>query len=319
MAVYTKVSEPELAAFLQNYDIGTLESYTGIKQGVQNTNYALRTTTGRYILTLYEERNVRAQDLPFFLGLMEHLAQKEISCPLPIRATSGDMVLPLAGCPAAIISFLNGKSLTSIQPDDCRHLGHLLGNMHIAGADFPMRRSNALSLEGWDKLLADCKGQADSVSPGLQNILQAELAYLHEHWPKDLPKGVIHADLFPDNVFFDDASCDMFDFYFACNDILAYDLSICLNAWCFENHVSFNITKARTLLHGYIETRPLSAAELDALPLLARGSALRFLLTRLYDWLNQVPGALVKPKNPLDYLARLQFHQQAKGMESYGL
>jgi homoserine kinase type II len=319
MAVYTKVSDAEVAAFLRHYDIGTLQSLVGIKQGVQNTNYAMHTTKGRYILTLYEERNVRAQDLPFFLGLMEHLAQKDISCPLPIRTNEGNMIMPLGGCPAAIISFLNGKSLTHIAAEDCGRLGRSLAGMHQAGSDFPMRRANSLSLEGWDTLLIACQGQADTVKPGLNGILWQELEYLRKHWPGDLPRGVIHADLFPDNVFFDDASCDMFDFYFACNDLLAYDLAICLNAWCFETHTSFNITKARSLIKGYSDVRSMSDAEIKALPLLARGAALRFLLTRLYDWLNQVPGALVKPKNPLDYLARLQFHQGADGIGAYGL
>jgi len=319
MAVYTYISAEQLTEFLRQYDIGALVDFTGIKQGIQNTNYALRTTQGRYILTLYEERNVRADDLPFFLGLMEHLAQKGVSCPLPIRTKLGEIVRPLAKCPAAIISFLNGRSLAQITPVDCGRMGQSLASLHQAGADFSIRRDNNLSLDGWRHLLAACRPQADTVKAGLGELLAAELDYLQQNWPHDLPAGVIHADLFPDNVFFDDTTCDMFDFYFACNDLLAYDLAICLNAWCFENNVAFNITKSRALIKGYMEVRVLSQAEIAALPLLARGAALRFLLTRLYDWLHQVPGALVKPKNPLEYLTRLQFHQQAETIDAYGL
>jgi homoserine kinase type II len=320
MAVYTKVSESEATEFLRAYELGELRELVGIKQGIQNTNYVLYTTQGRYILTLYEPRNVREEDLPFFLGLMEHLAKKGVPCPLPVRTKNGQMLGRLAEHPAAIIQFLNGKATARITPDDCTGLGRSLASMHAASADFSMRRDNILAMPAWDDLLKSCKPRADEVMPGLAGVLQEELDYLRPRWPTDLPSGVIHADLFPDNVFFgDEASCDMFDFYFACNDFLAYDLAICLNAWCFENNMAFNITKARKLIKGYQGMRPLKPDELKALPLLARGAAMRFLLTRLYDWLNQVPGALVKVKNPLEYLSRLQFHQMVTDIDAYGL
>lgn len=319
MAVYTKVSDAEAAEFLHAYDLGEFKELTGIKQGVENTNYVLRTAQERTILTLYEKR-VKPEDLPFFLGLMEHLAQKGVPCPQPIRDKAGEILGRLNGRPAAITSFLPGAMTQRIQPEECAELGRALAGIHVAAAGFPLHRPNALSLPGWEKLLKDCHARADEVRPGLSTVLETEFAWLRAHWPADLPFGVIHADLFPDNAFFAHGKlCGLIDFYFACEDFLAYDLGICFNAWCFERHASFNITKARAMVKGYEQVRPLSAAEKTALPLLMRGSDLRFLLTRLYDWLNRVPGALVKAKDPLEYMTRLNFHQMAKTISDYGL
>ena len=320
MAVYTNVSENEVTEWLKAYDVGGFRALTGIKSGVSNSNYVLETTKDRYILTLYEART-KADDLPFFLGLMEYLAKKGVLCPLPIRGVDGAAMHPVAGRPAAIISFLRGKSLPRVDPNHCAELGHALATMHAAVTDFPMHRPNALSLAGWQELFDACDGRADEVSHGLAALINDEMAFLKEHWPQDLPAGVIHADLFPDNVLFDGAKlCGIIDLYFACNDFLAYDLAICLNAWCFEgNNMSFNITKARAMLAAYQAVRPLSLAEKKALPVLARGAAIRFMMTRLYDWLNQVPGALVKAKDPLEYVARLKFHQKVTDGSSYGV
>jgi homoserine kinase type II len=319
MAVYTKVSEPEAASFLEGYDLGTLESLTGIKQGISNSNYILRTTQDRFILTLYEKRT-KIEDLPFFLGLMDHCAKKGISCPRPLPMKSGDLSGVLAGRPAALTSFLEGVQTARIQTEECAELGRALAHFHLAAKDFPLHRPNALSLPAWEGLFHECGGRADDVQPGLAAMLQAELAFLRAAWPQDLPKGIVHADLFPDNVFFTDGTLSgLIDFYFACDDMLVYDLAVCFNAWCFERHVSFNITKARAMVRSYEEIRPLEAAEKKALPLLARGADLRFLLTRLYDWLHQVPGALVKAKDPHEYRTRLDFHRTAKSMADYGI
>ncbi len=318
MAVYTKISEQDASEFLQDYDLGTLVELTGIRSGVENTNYFLTTTAGRYVLTLYEKR-VHTEDLPFFIGLMEHLAAKNLPCPKPQKMKSGKVLGHLAKRAAVIISHLKGASLTRIVPNDCAELGRALAAMHLSVADFPMHRANALSLPGWEKMVEFAAGRADEIFVGLGAILQKEIAHLKAYWPTDLPKGIIHADLFPDNVFFDGPRlCGLIDFYFACDDLLVYDLAVCLNAWCFERDASFNITKARALINGYEEVRPLSAAEKEALPLLSRGSALRFLLTRLHDWLHQVPDALVKPKDPLEYLIKLQFHQGVQNVSAYG-
>ncbi len=319
MAVYTDVSDEELVAFLEAYDIGRPVACKGIAEGVENSNFLLQTDQGIYILTIYEKRVAEA-DLPFFLGLIGHLSTKGVACPLPVTARDGVALRRLAGKPAAIVTFLQGNWPRRQTANHCEQVGAALAEMHLASADFEIRRANALGLEGWAGLIAETAYRADEVRPGLRDEIVGEFEVLQNAWPEDLPSGVIHADLFPDNVFFlgDDFS-GLIDFYFACNDAFAYDIAICLNAWCFENNVDFNITKARRLLAGYRRVRELEPRELAALPILAQGAALRFLLTRLYDWLNQVEGALVKPKHPIDYLTRLRFHRQVSGPGAYGL
>ena len=319
MAVYTEVSDVALEDFLQAYELGPLLSFKGIAEGVENSNFLLRTGSGNYILTLYEKR-VSEPDLPFFLGLMEHLAARGIRCPLPVRARDGTALRRLAGRPAALISFLEGLWVRRPQAMHCAAVGRALAEMHLAGHDFAPRRRNALSLEEWPALFEMSRSRADEVQTGLTALIAGELAALQRSWPAGLPEGVIHADLFPDNVFFLSGRLSgLIDFYFACNDVLAYDLAVCLNAWCFEADGSFNVTKGRTLMQSYHAVRPLQAAERDALPILARGAALRFLLTRLYDWLTVPPGALVTPKDPLEYLRKLRFHQRVGGAADYGL
>ena len=318
MAVYTEVSDDDLEAFLEDFDLGELLSFKGIAEGVENSNYVVIAARGTYILTLYEKR-VKAEDLPFFLGLMEHLAARGVACPTPIRARDGGVLRTLCGRPAALTSFLAGVWPRRIQPSHCQGVGTALATMHKAGSDYALKRPNALSLAGWRPLFDACRARADEVMPGLAAELEGELKTLEQSWPKGLPAGVIHADLFPDNVFFHgDALSGLIDFYFACNDFLAYDLAVCLNAWCFEPDNSFNVTKARLMISAYRRERPLDALEVAALPILARGSALRFLLTRLYDWLNQVDGALVKPKDPLEYVRKLRFHRGARDASAYG-
>lgn len=319
MAVYTAIDDESLDAFLGVYDVGDVLSVKGIAEGVENSNYLLMTEQGRYILTLYEKR-VDPVDLPFFLGLMEHLAASGVRCPTPIQGLDGQALRPLCGRPAALISFLDGIGPKRIQPFHCAGVGQALAELHLAGADFGIERKNALSIGGWRALFDRCEPRADHFRVGLASELQRELDEIETAWPKALPTGVIHADLFPDNVFFQrEALSGLIDFYFACNDLLAYDIAICLNAWCFEPDGAFNITKARHMLAAYQAVRPLDAGELDALPLLARGAALRFLLTRLFDWQNQVEGALVRPKDPLEYLEKLRFHRGVRGPGAYGL
>ena len=319
MAVYTDITEDDLKRFLTEYDVGELTSYKGIAEGVENSNFLLHTTRDPLILTLYEKR-VEKADLPFFLGLMQHLSAKGLSCPLPLPRRDGQLLGELSGRPAALISFLEGMWLRKPEARHCREVGRALAEMHLAGEGFEIARANALSLEGWKTLWAKSADRADEVETGLQDEVTAELEYLEAHWPKDLPAGVIHADLFQDNVFFlgDDFS-GLIDFYFACNDLLAYDVAICLNAWCFEKDGSYNVTKGSAMLDGYASVRPLSPDEVAALPVLARGSALRFFLTRLYDWLTTPAGALVVKKDPLEYLRKLRFHRQVRSATEYGL
>jgi homoserine kinase type II len=319
MAVYTDVSDEELEAFIASYAIGALTSFKGIAEGVENSNYLVHTEGGRYILTLYEKR-VRAEDLPYFLALMEHLAARGITCPLPVRDREGRTLKQLEGRPAALITFLEGLWVRRPGIEHCAGLGEALGRLHLASMDFPMTRANSLSLPGWQALFGSIGSGADKVKSGLTGVIEKELRYLQQHWTGDLPQGVIHADLFPDNVFFlADKVSGLIDFYFACNDMLAYDVAVCLNAWCFESDGSFNVTKARAMLKAYEGVRPLTKAELDRLPTLARGAALRFLLTRTYDLLNTDANALVKTKDPNEYLRKLRFHQRVKSTREYGL
>ncbi|AJD53617.1 homoserine kinase [Thalassospira xiamenensis M-5 = DSM 17429] len=321
MAVYTDVSDEDIARFVAEYDIGNVISFKGIAEGVENTNFLLQTDQASFILTLYEKR-VNPDDLPFYLGLMDHLSAKGLNCPTPIHGRDGVALRRLCGRPAAITSFLNGMSPRRIMPHHCTGLGAALAHLHTAGQDFDMYLGNALSVTGWRPLFESCRTDANGVQPGLEKLIEDELAFLEANWPHQLPAGVIHADLFPDNVFFfpgkDDVS-GLIDFYFACNDLLAYDIAICMNAWCFEPDNSFNVTKARNLLSSYGKVRALSDDELAALPILARGASLRFLLTRLYDWINTPKDALVTPKNPREYINKLRFHQRIDSASAYGL
>jgi homoserine kinase type II len=320
MAVYTDVAADELAEYLGAYEIGELLSYKGIAEGVENSNFLLHTTAGYFILTLYEKRVAR-DDLPFFLGLMTHLASRGISCPQPVKNKSGEGLSSLAGRPAAIINFLEGVWPRKPNAAHCAGVGQALAKMHLAGRDFPMSRANALSVSGWRPLFDQAASRADELQHGLRGFIGAELDHLEGNvWPKSLPQGVIHADLFPDNVFFlGEQVSGIIDFTFACTDTLAYDVAICLNAWCFESDCSFNVTKARAFLNAYGRERKLSQSEQDALPLLARGAALRFLLTRLVDFLNVPPGALVRPKDPLEYARKLRFQQSVVSIRDYGV
>lgn len=320
MAVYTDVSPEELDTFLAAYDLGRLRAFKGIAEGVENSNYLLQTEAGSFILTLYEKR-VNPADLPFFVGLMQHLATRGIDCPQPVKNRDGVALGTLAGRPALIATFLVGMSVRRPSAANCAALGAALAGLHKAGADFTaLHRANALSVAGWRLLYAQARAGADTVAPGLSALIADELSVLEARWPTGLPAGIIHADLFPDNVFFTDGRLSgLIDFYFACNDLFAYDVAICLNAWCFEPDGAYNQTKGRALLAGYQAERPLGADEIAALPLLARGAALRFLLTRLVDWLNVPPGALVRPHDPLEYLRRLRFHRSVASPRDYGI
>ncbi len=319
MAVYTDVAAEDLAQFLAGYDIGELLAYKGIAEGVENSNFLVHTSQGNFILTLYEKR-VAAKDLPFFLALMEHLHARGITCPQPVKNRKGEVLGTVAGRPAAIITFLDGLWIRRPSATHCAALGTSLAKLHLAGLDFPGKRANALSVDGWRALYEHCSPRAHAVQRDLRTFLADELGHLERTWPRNLPQGVIHADLFPDNVFFlGEKLSGLIDFYFACTDALAYDVAICLNAWCFETDHSYNVTKGRSLLQAYAQTRPLSDAERNALPLLARGAALRFLLTRLVDWFDVPPGALVRPKDPLEYYRKLRFHQAVKSVRDYGI
>lgn len=318
MAVYTEVSDDELEDFIAAYDIGELTSFKGIAEGVENTNYFVHTTAGTYILTLYEKRVAHA-DLPFFLALLDHLASAGVSCPLPVKDRDHRVLNTLAGRAAAMVTFLDGFSLRRPKPEHCAAVGRALAGLHAAGQSFTMTRMNALGPAGWRPLYERFAPRAGEIQSELAAVIECELDFLDKAWPQALPEGIIHADLFPDNVFFfHDKLSGLIDFYFACNDYLAYDLAICLNAWCFEPDYAFNLTKGQALIRGYEELRRLAPAEREAMPVLARGAALRFLLTRSHDWLNTAKDALVSPHDPMDYLRRLRFHRTVKSIAEYG-
>jgi homoserine kinase type II len=312
MAVYTQVSAEALTAFLTRYDAGELLSAKGIAEGVENSNYLVDTTGGRFILTLYEKR-VAAADLPFFLALKTHLADKGLPVPRPVPDRDGAALQTLAGRPACLIEFLPGVSLTTPEAVHCRAAGEALGRMHVAVRDFAGMRENALSLPGWHALADKCVARADEIEPGLAAVIADELAFLDAHWPRALPRAAIHADLFPDNVLMQGTRVSgLIDFYFACTDVRAYDLAITEGAWAFApDGTGFDAARAAALREGYVAAHGLSDDELAALPVLCRGAALRFLLTRAYDWLNTPPDALVTRKDPRAYLRRLDHYRAA--------
>lgn len=324
MAVYTDVDDAALAEFLLAYDLGPALAFKGIAEGVENSNFLLDTARGRYILTLFEKR-VQRRDLPFFLGLKTALAASGFPCPLPVVNRSGQPLSELMGKAAVIVTFLPGLSPRVPNPAQCRALGSGLARMHLALLASPeaqgLDRANALGPEAWPGLFAGRAEAAAELSPGLDRRVADDLARLDASWPAPgaLPEGLIHADLFPDNAFFiGNELSGVIDFYFACRDRLAYDVAICLNAWCFEPRGEFNLTRGRALLAGYQSIRPMEEQELAALPVLAMGAAMRFFLTRLVDWAATPPGALVRPKNPLDYADRLAFHRHARNAGDYG-
>ena len=318
MAVYTEVGDEELFAFVASYDIGTVLSWSGVEEGVENTNYLLKTTTGQFILTLYEKR-VKPADLPFFLELKEYLAARGILCPVPFRSRDGNIFNSLCGRPAAIVTFLEGNWPRAIDTNHCVEVGFVLAKLHLAGSDFAIDRANDLSVNSWQPLLAASMPGMDIFEPDLVGELKREIAFLEKAWPRSLPQGVIHADLFPDNVFFRFGKLSgLIDFYFACRDVLAYDIAVCLNAWCFNPDGSFDVNKSKCMLEAYSDIRPLSGAEVSALPILTRGAAIRFLLTRLYDWLYTPVDAMVRKKDPIEFRDKLRYHQSASGPNYYG-
>ena len=319
MAVYTHVSDEALAAFLADYDIGEPRALKGIAEGVENSNFYLETTQDRFILTLFEKR-ADPQDLPWFVALTEHLAAKGFPGARPIPARDGKALRTLEGKPALIVEFLTGISPRTPNLAQCQAFGAALASMHLALQDFTTPRLNDLGPEGWRRLWKDRAQDADALQAGLSPLIDADMTLITEHWPAEdaLPRGAVHADLFPDNTFFiGDTFTGAFDFYFAATDFLSYDLAVCLNAWAFEDG-TYSIAKGRALIAGYQSIRPLTEVENAALPLLCRGAAIRFFLTRLVDWYNTPADALVKPHDPLAFAARLRFHRKVKAAEDYG-
>jgi len=309
MAVYTDVSAAELEGFLADFDVGAARAFRGVAEGVENSNFLVESVGGRFILTVYEKRT-RAADLPFFLGLMRHLAARGYPSPAPIADRNGAVLKSLRGKPAALVAFLPGLPVTTPDVGHCRQAGEGLAWLHLAAQGFAGRRANDLGHAAWAAMFAPLAGAAEALKRGLARTIEKDLATLAEQWPADLPGGIVHADYFPDNVFFEgDRFAGAIDFYFAAEDALAYDIGVALNAWCFDADGAWDGTRARAFVEGYERRRRLMDKERAALPLMARGGAMRFFLTRLADWGAPARGALVRPKSPLEFEARLAAHR----------
>ena len=322
MAVYTDLKKEQIITFLSLYNIGSLISFYGITEGIENSNYYLKTTKNDFILTLFEKRTDK-NDLPFFINIMIYLNDKKFKCPNPIIDKKGEYLQTLSGKPAVIVNFLKGKSKTELTIQDSFAVGSTMARMHVCSQDYNMKRKNSLSISGCEELLYKCdtsisKTLLNEIEPNIIEEIKYSLNFCKNNWPKKLPKGFIHGDMFPDNVFFKgDKISGVIDFYFSCTDFLVYDLAIAVNAWCFDNDRIFNEAKFKSLINGYQSIRELNKEELFYLPLLSQAAALRFLLTRIYDWVTTPKNAGVIPKNPKEYIQKLRFHKTISNNKNY--
>ena len=320
MAVYTKLSENELEVFFSKYNLGKLLNYKGIKEGIENTNYFIQTEKGKFILTLYEKR-VEEKDLPFFINLMRNLFDKNFPSPEPIINKNGNYISEILEKKAAVVSFLDGYAKKVLNPNDCREVGINAAKLHLITKDLTGRRENKLSINSWRKIYIKVKKNCSKIHPNLPEIIEKNLDEIEKNWPKNIPSGIIHADLFPDNIFFKNNKLSgIIDYYFSCYDYYAFEIAICLNALCFEGkneNLSFNVTKAKKFIDGYSNIRKLTEREKKSLKVLCQGAAIRFLLTRVFDFLNLTEGAIVKIKDPVEYLKRLEFHDSVTNYQDY--
>ena len=318
MAVYTHLTADDLAGLIAEYDVGELVSAKGIAEGVSNSNWLIETTSGRFILTMYEHR-VEASDLPFFLGLLDHLSAKGSPVPRTIHDRAGSAFRTIDDKAIALIEFLPGVSIDTPLPSQARAVGEALAGIHMAAADFPGERANTMGLAAWRKLLGDCGQRLAEIDVGLPDMIARELDFLDSEWPTELPRSVIHADLFPDNVLMlGNSVSGLIDFYFACTDIMAYDLAVTHAAWCFAADGSYIPAIGSALVEGYNARRPLPREARAALPVLARGACMRFLASRAYDWLHTPADALVTRKDPMIFARRLSFYE-AQGESAFRL
>ena len=320
MAVYTKLDKKDIEEILSNYSIGELNSFEGIQEGIENTNYYLSIEKKKFILTIYEKR-VDPKDLPFFSELMSGLDKKNYKCPVPIINNKNETISDYKKKKLMIVSFLEGKAKQVLTPDNCKQVGVEVAKMHEITKDFKIKRNNNLSVNSWRNLFNSIKDQCTKINKDLPKLIETNLIDVEKNWPKNLPGGIIHADLFSDNIFFQNEKFSgVIDFYFSCNDFYSFEIAICFNALCFDgqkNNLSFNVTKAKNFIDGYSSIRKISDEEKKSIKVLSQGAALRFLLTRVFDALNTVEGANVKIKDPLEYLKRLEFHKNSKNSEDY--
>ena len=320
MAVYTKLSEEELKYFFSKYNLGKLLNYKEIKEGIENTNYFIQTEKGKFILTLYEKR-VEEKDLPFFISLMRNLFDKNFPSPEPIINKNGNYISEILKKKAAVVSFLDGKAKKILNPNDCYEVGVSTAKLHIITKDLTGKRENKLSVNSWRKIYNKVEKDCSKIHANLPKVIKKNLEVIEKNWPKNIPAGIIHADLFPDNIFFKNNKLSgIIDYYFSCYDFYAFEIAICLNAFCFEGkneNLSFNVTKSKKFIDGYSEKRKLTEEEKKSLKVLCQGAAIRFLLTRVFDYLNLTEGAIVKIKDPIEYLKRLEFHDNVENYQDY--
>ena len=320
MAVYTKLSETELKDFFSKYNLGKLLNYKGIKEGIENTNYFTETEKGKFILTLYEKR-VEEKDLPFFISLMRNIYDKKFPSPEPIINRNGNYISEILKKKAAVISFIEGSAKKNLNPNDCYQVGIYTAKLHQITKTLNIKRKNKLSVNSWREIYSKVERNCSKIHKNLSKIIEKNLSDIEKNWPKNIPAGIIHADLFPDNIFFKKNKLSgIIDYYFACHDFYAFEIAICLNALCFEGskeNLSFNVTKATKFINGYSSIRKLTSSEKDSLKILCKGAAIRFLLTRVFDYLNLIEGAIVTVKDPIEYLKRLEFHDSIKSYQDY--
>ncbi len=320
MAVYTKLSQKKIEEILSKYNLGRLEEFKGIEEGIENTNYYLSVNKKKFILTIYEKR-VKPEDLPFFSNLMTSLNKANFKCPIPLINNKSQTITDFDGKKLMIVSFLEGKAKNNLTPSNCKSIGVEVAKMHEITKNFKIKRQNNLSIKSWRRLFDTVKDKCSKIHKDLPKLIEENLSDVEKNWPKDLPKGIIHADLFHDNIFFiQDKFSGFIDFYFSCEDFFAFEIAICFNALCFDglkNNLSFNVTKAKNFIDGYTSIRKLTDKEKNSIKVLSQGAALRFLLTRVFDTLNTVEGAIVKIKDPMEYLKRLEFHKNSKNYEEY--
>jgi len=320
MAIYTKLDKKKISSILSNYNLGNIKKFEGIKEGIENTNYSIETEKGKYILTIYEKR-VSKGDLPFFSELMLRLSKKSFICPEPVPNKENKYISDFENKKFMIVSHLEGKSKKNLSPSDCKMVGRESARLHEITKNFHFKRQNDLSVESWRKIFDQVKDKCNKIHSDLPKLIEGNLIDVEKNWPSNLPGGIIHADLFKDNIFFKDSKFSGFiDFYFSCNDFYAFEIAICFNALCFDGvkeNLSFNVTKAKKFMEGYNEVRKISDEEKKSIKVLSQGAALRFLLTRVFDYINIVDGAVVKIKDPIEYLRRLEFHKNAKSFEDY--
>ncbi len=320
MAVYTKYHQKNIEEILSKYDLGKLDTFEGIKEGIENTNYFLSVNKTKFILTVYEKR-VKSEDLPFFSELMSSLNKANFKCPVPIVNRENNTLADYQGKKLMIVSFLEGKAKQSLSPNNCKSIGSEAAKLHDITKNFKLKRKNDLSVKSWRRLFNAIKDKCSDIHKDLPKLIEENLHDVEKNWPNNLPKGIIHADLFHDNIFFlEDQFSGIIDFYFSCEDFFALEIAICFNALCFDgskDNLSFNVTKAKSFIDGYTSIRQLNDQEKKNIKVLSQGAALRFLLTRVFDALNKVEGAIVKTKDPVEYLKRLEFHKNSKNFEDY--